>query len=75
MKAHYKKIGYGVLASVLIVIFVFYFTTSTSQKGSPGAINPAFGEYVSSYTAGVISSGSPIRIILAKDVVDLDMVG
>lgn len=75
MKAHYKKIGYGVLVIALILVFVFYYTSSKSQKGDLGAINPAFGEYVSSYTAGVISSGSPIRIILAKDVVDLDMVG
>lgn len=75
MKAHYKKIGYGVLAAVLVVIFIFYYTTSTSQKGNPGAINPAFGEYISSYTAGVISSGSPIRIIFAKDVAELDLVG
>jgi uncharacterized protein YfaS (alpha-2-macroglobulin family) len=75
MKAHYKKIGYGVLVLALIVVFVFYYTTSTSQRSNPGAINPAFGEYISSYTAGVISSGSPIRIILSKDVADLDMVG
>ena len=75
MKAHYKKIGYGVLVLALIVVFVFYYTTSTSQRSSLGAINPAFGEYISSYTAGVINSGSPIRIILSKDVADLDMVG
>ncbi|MEZ4945007.1 MAG: MG2 domain-containing protein [Cyclobacteriaceae bacterium] len=75
MKVHYKKIGYGVLVLALIVVFVFYYTTSTSQRSSLGAINPAFGEYISSYTAGVINSGSPIRIILSKDVAELDMVG
>lgn len=71
----YKKIGFGLIATVLVAVLVFYFTTSKSQKSDLGGINPAFGEYISSYTAGVIGSGSPIRIILANEVVDLDMVG
>jgi len=75
MKSSYKRIGFGILIIALITFFVFYFTSSKSERGDLGAINPAFGEYVSSYTAGVISSGSPIRIILTEDVVDLDMVG
>ncbi|MEQ8424584.1 MAG: hypothetical protein RIA63_07725, partial [Cyclobacteriaceae bacterium] len=75
MSSSVKKISYGVVVILLISVSVFYFTTTNSQKSDPGGINPAFGEYVSSYTAGVISSGSAIQIILTQDAVDLEMVG
>jgi alpha-2-macroglobulin len=45
------------------------------DKPSATYINPAFGEYISSYTAGVISSGSPIRIIFSKEAVDSTSIG
>ena len=64
----------GVIAVTLIAAFVFYFTTGQSRNTETG-INPAFGEFVSSYTAGVISSGSSIRIILSNDAVDQSLVG
>lgn len=38
-------------------------------------INAAFGEYISTYTAGVISSSSPIRIILTKEAIDSTSIG
>jgi alpha-2-macroglobulin len=38
-------------------------------------INPAFGEYISTYTAGVVSSSSPIRIILTKEAIDSTSIG
>ena len=38
-------------------------------------VNPAFSEYITSYTAGVISSGSTVRIILANDAVDSSFIG
>ncbi len=75
MKYSFKKIGYGAFVFVLISSLVFYFTTSKSEKSGIDAINPAFGEFVSSYTAGVISSGSPIRIILTEDAIDPSMIG
>ncbi|MCA6406995.1 MAG: hypothetical protein IM594_15445, partial [Cytophagales bacterium] len=42
---------------------------------STAQINPAFGEYISTYTAGVVSSSSPIRIILTKEAVDSTSIG
>jgi uncharacterized protein YfaS (alpha-2-macroglobulin family) len=38
-------------------------------------INPAFGEYISTYTAGVVSSSSHIRIILTKEAIDSTSIG
>jgi alpha-2-macroglobulin len=71
-----KKVIIGIVAVVVGAAAVFYFTTVKSAKTSfNSAINPAFGEYISSYTAGVISSGSPIRIVLSQDVVDSLSVG
>lgn len=74
MKSPFKKIGFGLTALVLVVALVFYFSSVKSGSSATG-INPAFGEFVSSYTAGVISSNSPIRIVLTEDGVDQSSVG
>ncbi|MBL7875732.1 MAG: hypothetical protein JNL53_08710, partial [Cyclobacteriaceae bacterium] len=71
-----KKILIGVVAVGMAVAAIFYFLPGKGAKSSfNSAINPAFGEYISSYTAGVISSGSTIRIALSQDVVDSLAVG
>ena len=53
----------------LYVFILIALAMGCKDKGSPtnGVIDPAFGEYVSSYTAGVVGSGSTLRIVLAKD--------
>src|SRR5688572_17118121 len=71
----WKKIAIGVVAVGIIAFGVFYFTESRGKKASDNFINPAFSEYITSYTAGVISSGSSIRIILANDAVDSTFIG
>ena len=71
----WKKIAIGVVALGIIAFGIFYFTNSASKKPSASYINPAFGEYITSYTAGVVSSGSTIRIILSKDAVDSSAMG
>ena len=71
----WKKIAIGMVAIGIIVFGVFYFTESRGKKSSDNYINPAFSEYITSYTAGVISSGSTIRIILANDAVDSTFIG
>jgi uncharacterized protein YfaS (alpha-2-macroglobulin family) len=71
----WKKIGLGVAVIGIIAFGIFYFTTSTGSKPGPSYINPAFGEYISSYTAGVVSSGTTVRIVLATDVVDSSLIG
>lgn len=70
-----KKVIIGVVALAIAAVAIFYFTTGRSSRTFNSAINPAFGEYISSYTAGVISSGSPIRIVLSQDVVDSLSIG
>ncbi|MBK8291248.1 MAG: hypothetical protein IPK96_10210 [Flammeovirgaceae bacterium] len=71
-----KKILIGVVAVAIAAVAVFYFIPSKSAKSSfNSAINPAFGEYISSYTAGVIGSGLTIRIALSQDVVDSLAIG
>jgi hypothetical protein len=71
----WKKIAIGVVAIGIIAFGVLYFTESRGKKASTNFINPAFSEYITSYTAGVISSGSTIRIILASDAVDSTFIG
>lgn len=65
----WKKIAIGAIGVAVFAVAVFYFTTGKSAKPS-GFVNPAFGEYISSYSAGVVPSGSFLRIALASDVVD-----
>ena len=71
----WKRIAIGVVAVGIIAFGVFYFTESRGKKASDNFINPAFSEYITSYTAGVISSGSSLRIILANDAVDSTFIG
>lgn len=63
------------IALAIVVTAVFYFNTGKSAKTFTTSINPAFGEYISAFTAGTISSGSPVRISLSKDIVDSSSVG
>lgn len=72
---NWKKISLGVVAMAVVLLAVFYFQKVKSKDPFVTSINPAFGEYISSYTTGIISSGSPLRIVLAKDVADELSVG
>src|SRR5688572_18587822 len=71
----WKKIALAAVATLIVVAGVFYLTTGTGTKPADTFVNPAFGEYISSYTAGVISSGSAIRVMLAEDAVDSTLLG
>ncbi|NJM26193.1 MAG: hypothetical protein HC859_12605, partial [Bacteroidia bacterium] len=71
----WKKIAIGVAAVALFVIAIFYFKGAGSAEQAPSYVNPAFGEYISSYSAGVLSARSPVRVILTKDVVDSTLIG
>ncbi len=75
MSKLWKKIGLGAAGIGLIAFAIFYFNESKGGKTISSTINPAFGEYITSYTAGVIGSGSSIRMVLSKDVVDSASVG
>src|SRR5260370_6010409 len=63
------------IALAIVIASVFYFSTGKGAKNITTSINPAFGEYISAYTAGTVSSSSPIRVSLSRDVVDSSSVG
>src|SRR5882762_6643145 len=70
-----KKIGI-VGAGLAVLVFVLYhFITGPKANATFSSINPAFGEYISSYTALSVNSGSTIRIVLAKDAIDSAAIG
>ena len=50
----WRKMAVAVLAIVIAVAGIFYFTTSTGKKSPALFVNPAFAEYINSYTTGVI---------------------
>lgn len=47
----------------------------TPGKRASVSFNPAFAEFISYYSAGILSSGSVVRIGFTRDVVDSAMVG
>ena len=69
MTSTWKKVGIGV-AAIVVVGVIFIIQRSVGKEPASTAINPAFGEYISSYTAGIVNSGSSIRIVLAQDPTD-----
>jgi alpha-2-macroglobulin len=66
----WKKLGFGAITVAVIVAAIFYYQNVKSKPSFATTINPAFGEHITSYTAGIVSSGSTVRIILTDDVVD-----
>jgi len=75
MSNYWKKIGSIAAVVGIIALAFFYFYDGKGNKTFNSSINPAFGEYISSYTAGVIGSGTAIRMVLSRDVVDAASVG
>jgi len=73
--AHIKIAGIGILIVATISFFIYYFNSGRTQSLSTISVNPAFGEFITSYTAGAIGSGSSIRIVLTQDIVDSSAVG
>ncbi|HYG20409.1 MAG TPA: MG2 domain-containing protein [Ohtaekwangia sp.] len=71
----WKKVAIGLVAAGVIIAAIFYLTGGRGTKPSPSYINPAFGAFISSYTSGVVSSGSTIRVVLGKDAVDSAEIG
>ena len=71
----WKKIAIGAVSVAVFAIAIFYYTTGRGAKQPISYINPAFGEYILSYTAGVVPSGSYMRIVLASEVVDSSGIG
>ncbi len=66
----WKKTALGILGVVVVVVGVLYFKNAKSTASEFVAADPAFGEYISSYTAGVVSSSSAVRVVLTNDAVD-----
>lgn len=74
MKSLFKRLAIGVTAA-LVIVAIFYYQRASSSGKPEVSFNPAFGEHISSYTAGIVSSSSPIRIILAQEAVDSTYLG
>ncbi len=70
----WKKTSAIFIGLALVGVIVVY-VTNGKNKPSFAAINPAFGEYISSYTSLSVNSGASIRIILTKEVIDSASVG
>ncbi len=68
-----KSIKISTVVSALLLLSVFQCKRELPQ--TQAYINPAFGEYISSYTAGAISSGSPLRIVFVNAAIDSSLLG
>jgi len=70
-----KKIGIIGVGLAVTVFVAYHFLTGPKANATFSSINPAFGEYISSYTALSVNSGSTIRIVLAKEAIDSAAIG
>src|SRR5688500_17804422 len=71
----WKKIAIAIMAVGLAIAGIFYFKSGSDEQISASYINPAFAEHISSYTTRVISSESPLRIVMTSDLADSTRVG
>lgn len=70
-----KKMAVAAVAILVAVAGIFYVMSSTGKKSPSLFVNPAFAEYISSYTTGVIPSGSALNIVFANDMADSSQLG
>ncbi len=75
MNTTLKKIGIVATLVLLATAAVFYLKSKKESFYEAMEINPAFGEYISSYTSGVISANGKLRIILTNPVGDSAEIG
>jgi uncharacterized protein YfaS (alpha-2-macroglobulin family) len=71
----WKKIALGAVVVGVFVAGFFYFKPGAATREPVTYINPAFAEYISTYSAGLLSSGTPLRIGFTRDVADSAWVG
>ncbi|MEO1052665.1 MAG: MG2 domain-containing protein [Bacteroidota bacterium] len=75
-KLKLKHYALGIIVLAVIVLGIFQLTgESQASRKTLSAIDPAFSAYISSYTAGVVSSESTFRVRLAQDIQDSSLIG
>ncbi len=71
-----KGIVVGFSAIILIAISYYYYANRSDQEQARQTyVNSAFAEYITSYTAGVVSTVSPLRIVFAAEIADSSKTG
>jgi uncharacterized protein YfaS (alpha-2-macroglobulin family) len=71
----WKKIALGLVVLAVFTAGFFYLRQSTGKSRPVNYINPAFAEYISTYPAGLLSSGTSLRIGFTQDVADSTLTG
>jgi len=71
----WKKIAAVAIGIAAVVAAIFYFNPTNAEKPAESAIDPAFGEHISTFTAGVLPSSATISITLAIDAIDSALIG
>ncbi|HQQ98201.1 MAG TPA: MG2 domain-containing protein [Cyclobacteriaceae bacterium] len=73
MNPLWKKFLFSAAGLAVVIAGIYYFSHNKPDAIKP--VDPAFAQYVSSYTEGLVGSGSTIRIVLANDAVEAGAVG
>ena len=75
MNPLWKKLGIAAIALGILTAGIFYYTHSKGKGSSTAFVNPAFGEYISTYTAGIVSAKANLRLVLAQSLADSSEIG
>src|SRR5690606_39829530 len=66
----------AVIAFLVLIAAAIWFANRTRQATDAAiSVDPAFAEYISAYTSGVVSSTSPLRVVFTRDMVDSSRLG
>jgi len=71
----WKKLSFIAVGLIIATLAVFLYVKIAKGKKASSYINPAFSQYISTYTAWSVNSGASIHIVLTKDVIDSSAVG
>ena len=74
-KKSLTRVVIGAAALIVAALGIFYFSTREEKQLPVVAINPAFAEYISGFTSGVVTSATSVKITFVEDMVDSADVG
>lgn len=72
---NWTKAGILTLLAAGVVTVLIYLPGGRKDKAVTGYVNPAFAAYVSSYSSGILGSGSVVQVTFPREIADSATIG